>query len=147
MVQRTGQCSTQSRGMVRRGLPAGARKHDARGANGFMARAALIPPQSSLTLLNMTPMAGSENQKGTSAMAKTNAAAATPTFMVSAKVSDKGAVSIYGLGQRFPVTLYRDQLEAILSRADSLRKFMTDNAGKLAGSRPQGQGPAGATAL
>ena len=46
------------------------------------------------------------------------------------KVSDKGAVSLYGLG-RFPVTLYVEQWQTILEMAGDIRTFLTANAGKL----------------
>jgi hypothetical protein len=49
---------------------------------------------------------------------------------ISFKVSEKGAVSVYGLG-RFPVTLYKEQWEKLLDRGDEIRKFMADNASKL----------------
>jgi hypothetical protein len=49
---------------------------------------------------------------------------------VSMKVSEKGGVSIYGLG-RFPVTLYKEQWEKLLDMADDIRAFMLENAGKL----------------
>jgi hypothetical protein len=49
---------------------------------------------------------------------------------VSMKVSDKGGVSVYGLG-RFPVTLYLEQWEALLSRADEIRAFLEENRDKL----------------
>ena len=50
---------------------------------------------------------------------------------ISFKVSPKGAISIYGL-QRFPITLYREQWESVLSNADALRKFIADNSHLLA---------------
>lgn len=46
------------------------------------------------------------------------------------KVSDKGALSLYGLG-RFPVTLYVEQWETILGMADQIRAFMTENGSRL----------------
>jgi hypothetical protein len=49
---------------------------------------------------------------------------------VSMKVSEKGGVSIYGLG-RFPVTLYKEQWEKLLEMADDIRAFMLENASKL----------------
>jgi len=49
---------------------------------------------------------------------------------ISFKVSEKGAVSVYGLG-RFPVTLYKEQWEKLLDRNDDIRTFMADNASKL----------------
>ena len=45
---------------------------------------------------------------------------------MSLKVSEKGALSVYGLG-RFPVTLYREQWEKLLAMADQIRQFMQDN--------------------
>lgn len=47
------------------------------------------------------------------------------------KVSEKGAVSLYGTG-RFPVTLYGTQWERLLNEADAIRAFLTANADKLA---------------
>ena len=45
---------------------------------------------------------------------------------MSLKVSEKGALSVYGLG-RFPVTLYREQWEKLLGMADQIRQFIQDN--------------------
>jgi hypothetical protein len=49
---------------------------------------------------------------------------------VSMKVSEKGGVSIYGLG-RFPVTLYKEQWEKLLDMSDDIRAFIQENASKL----------------
>ena len=49
---------------------------------------------------------------------------------ISFKMSEKGAVSVYGLG-RFPVTLYKEQWDKLLDRGDEIRTFMADNASKL----------------
>ncbi len=49
---------------------------------------------------------------------------------ISLKVSEKGAVSVYGLG-RFPVTLYMEQWLKLLDLADDLRAFIRENEGKL----------------
>ncbi len=46
------------------------------------------------------------------------------------RVSDKGGVSVYGLG-RFPVTLYYEQWVRLLDSADRLRTFLEQNKGKL----------------
>ncbi len=46
---------------------------------------------------------------------------------LSLKVSDKGAVSVYGLG-RFPVTLYQEQWGKVLDMSDSIRAFIVENA-------------------
>ena len=45
---------------------------------------------------------------------------------MSLKVSEKGALSVYGLG-RFPVTLYREQWEKLLAMTDQIRQFIQDN--------------------
>ena len=42
------------------------------------------------------------------------------------KVSEKGALSIYGLG-KFPFTFYREQIEKILAMADEIRAFIVAN--------------------
>ena len=42
---------------------------------------------------------------------------------VSLKVSEKGGVSVYGLG-RFPVTLYKEQWTKLLDLADEIRAFI-----------------------
>ena len=48
----------------------------------------------------------------------------------SMKVSEKGAVSVYGFG-RFPVTLYSQQMTELLDMADDIRAFMVANAALL----------------
>ena len=49
---------------------------------------------------------------------------------VSLKVSEKGAVSVYGLG-RFPVTLYKEQWVKLLERDSEIRQFIVDNESSL----------------
>ncbi|MBK9519472.1 MAG: hypothetical protein IPO09_19470 [Anaeromyxobacter sp.] len=49
---------------------------------------------------------------------------------ISMKVSEKGAVSVYGLG-RFPVTLYQEQWLKLLELTDELRAFIRENEGRL----------------
>jgi hypothetical protein len=46
------------------------------------------------------------------------------------RVSEKGGVSVYGLG-RFPVTLYYEQWTRLLEAADKLREFLEENKSKL----------------
>ena len=48
----------------------------------------------------------------------------------SLKVSEKGGVSVYGLG-RFPVTLYKEQWLKLLAMADDIRRFIDENAARL----------------
>jgi hypothetical protein len=45
---------------------------------------------------------------------------------LSLRVSEKGALSVYGLG-RFPVTLYREQWEKLLGMTDDIRRFIEEN--------------------
>lgn len=49
---------------------------------------------------------------------------------ISLKVSQKGAVSLYGLG-RFPVTLYKEQWESVLGMADEIRRFIAEHDAEL----------------
>ncbi len=49
---------------------------------------------------------------------------------VSFKVSEKGAVSVYGLG-RFPVTLYQEQWQKLLALSDQIKAFIEENRAKL----------------
>lgn len=45
---------------------------------------------------------------------------------LSLKVSEKGALSVYGMG-RFPVTLYKEQWLKLLNFADEIKKFISEN--------------------
>jgi hypothetical protein len=49
---------------------------------------------------------------------------------LSLKVSEKGGVSVYGLG-RFPVTLYKEQWVKLLAFADEIKSFIKDNDQQL----------------
>ena len=49
---------------------------------------------------------------------------------VSLKVSEKGGLSVYGLG-RFPVTLYKEQWVKLLDIADDIRAFLKENDSRL----------------
>lgn len=48
----------------------------------------------------------------------------------SLKVSEKGALSVYGLG-RFPVTLYKEQWQKLLAMSDEIRAFLEENDEQL----------------
>jgi hypothetical protein len=52
------------------------------------------------------------------------------TRAVTLKVSEKGGVSVYGLG-RFPVTLYKEQWARVLDTAGEIRAFIKENDAKL----------------
>ncbi|HEY3065643.1 MAG TPA: hypothetical protein VGL09_07615 [Methylomirabilota bacterium] len=49
---------------------------------------------------------------------------------VSLKVSEKGGLSVYGLG-RFPVTLYKEQWAKLLAMADEIRAFIKEHDSEL----------------
>jgi len=49
---------------------------------------------------------------------------------VTMKVSEKGALSIYGMG-RFPVTLYKEQWLKLLEMSDDIRAFIVANERQL----------------
>lgn len=54
-----------------------------------------------------------------------------PAQRLTCKVSEKGALCVYGLG-RFPVTLYASQWERLFAHADAIQAFAKANASKLA---------------
>ena len=54
---------------------------------------------------------------------------------ISFKVSEKGAVSVYGLG-RFPVTLYKEQWTKLLAMADEIKAFLKAHDAELK-SKPE----------
>ena len=49
---------------------------------------------------------------------------------LSLKVSQKGALSVYGLG-RFPVTLYKEQWTRLLENMEDIRAFLDEHDGEL----------------
>ncbi len=50
--------------------------------------------------------------------------------VLSMKVSEKGALSVYGMG-RFPVTLYKEQWLKLLGISDEIKKFIDENDDRL----------------
>ena len=62
--------------------------------------------------------------------AENEALKAKTTRATSIRVSEKGGVSVYGLG-RFPVTLYKEQWLKLLGMADEIAAFIAENEGKL----------------
>jgi hypothetical protein len=68
--------------------------------------------------------------------AENEALKARTTRGVSIKVSEKGGVSIYGLG-RFPVTLYKEQWAKLLDMADDLRAFLKEHDAQLKTKEPR----------
>lgn len=54
----------------------------------------------------------------------------TSSGTLSMKVSEKGALSIYGMG-RFPITLYKEQWVKLLTITEDIKQFIKDNDSKL----------------
>lgn len=65
---------------------------------------------------------------------------------LSAKVSEKGAISVYGL-RRFPITFYKDEWEELFDHAQKIRAFIKANSKELKPKSDGTKGPSGATAL
>ncbi|PYN46459.1 MAG: hypothetical protein DMD95_06350 [Candidatus Rokuibacteriota bacterium] len=61
---------------------------------------------------------------------------ARTTRGVSIKVSEKGGVSVYGLG-RFPVTLYKEQWAKLLDIAADIRAFIKEHDTELKTKEPR----------
>ena len=55
---------------------------------------------------------------------------ARATRATSIRVSEKGGVSVYGLG-RFPVTLYKEQWLKLLAMADEIQRFIAEHESEL----------------
>ena len=49
---------------------------------------------------------------------------------ITMKVSEKGALSVYGMG-RFPVTLYKEQWLKLLGMSDDIQAFIAANERQL----------------
>ena len=83
-----------------------------------------------LTTLNATELMAEivRLRAANTEMAAKQAAKETIRF----KVSEKGAVSVYGLNSRFPVTLYSGQWNRLVAHIDDLKAFIAANGDKLA---------------
>jgi hypothetical protein len=57
---------------------------------------------------------------------------------ISMKVSEKGGLSVYGLG-RFPITLYPEQWTRLLGMADDIRTFIEENRERLKWKDKEGE--------
>ena len=68
--------------------------------------------------------------------AENEALKARTTRGVSLRVSEKGGLSVYGLG-RFPVTLYKEQWLKLLDMADDIRGFIREHEPLLKAKEPR----------
>ena len=62
--------------------------------------------------------------------AENEALKAKTKVSTSIRVSEKGGVSVYGLG-RFPVTLYKEQWLKLLTMAEEIKRFIAENDSRL----------------
>ena len=84
----------------------------------------------------MTPATPEELQAEVERLRAENAALKTrPSRGVSLRVSEKGGVSVYGLG-RFPVTLYKEQWLKLLDTAEDIRSFIREHDAELKAKAP-----------
>ena len=83
--------------------------------------------------MTVLPNLAQENEALKAIVAEMQAklAQASAPKALTMKVSEKGALSIYGLG-RFPVTLYRGQIERLLAHAPAINAFIKANDTLLA---------------
>ena len=61
---------------------------------------------------------------------KAEAAARAANRALSCKVSDKGGLSVYGMG-RFPVTLYVEQWERLFKNSEMIKAFIKANSSQF----------------
>jgi hypothetical protein len=73
---------------------------------------------------------GNEESELARLRAENEALKAQQSRGLSLKVSEKGGVSVYGLG-RFPVTLYKEQWTKLLDMGEDIRRFIRENESKL----------------
>ena len=76
------------------------------------------------------PDAAQMRQMIAALMAENSALKTGKTTSLGIKVSEKGAVSVYGIG-RFPVTLYQEQWSKLLAKADEVKAFIEANKAVL----------------
>ena len=62
--------------------------------------------------------------------AENEALKSQPSREMRLKVSEKGAVSLYGI-RRFPITFYADEWERIFEMVEDVREFIRKNEGAL----------------
>jgi hypothetical protein len=75
-------------------------------------------------------MSGEDANDELARLRKENEALKNRGPAVRMKVSEKGAVSVYGMG-RFPVTLYKEQWLRLLDMSSEIRDFIAANESQL----------------
>lgn len=69
-------------------------------------------------------------EEGEKLMATFVPAGSAKSAGVSLKVSEKGAVSVYGM-RRFPITFYKSEWESLLGMGEQIREFIAEHDGEL----------------
>src|SRR5437763_16204729 len=107
-------------------------------ATAFIQTASILSPASRVVnFLQRTHMAEPTYEEMKARLAELEKQVATKrTGAMEFRVSEKGGVSVYGLG-RFPVTLYFEQWTRLLDQADNLRAFLEENKSKLKLKEPK----------
>lgn len=77
--------------------------------------------------MNLASLKGKSSEELLAVIA---AMAASTERKLSLKVTEKGGVSLYGLG-RFPVTLYASQWDKLTTNVDTIRAFIDTNRALL----------------
>jgi len=102
---------------------------DWRKRGNYMGRSCAVPNENVVS--KIVAMTEEELKAEVERLRAENEALKSPVRgQLSLKVSEKGAVSVYGLG-RFPVTLYKEQWAKLLSMADEIREFIKENEPSL----------------
>lgn len=78
-----------------------------------------------------TEMSESDMKAELDRLRKENASLKADAPVIRMKVSEKGALSLYGINARFPVTLYKGQWLTVLNMADDIKGFIKNNDRQL----------------
>src|SRR6478752_491777 len=96
-----------------------------------------VPPCLRCKIMERTHMAEPTYEEMKARLTELEKQVATKrTGSLEFRVSEKGGVSVYGLG-RFPVTLYFEQWTRLLDQTDNLRAFLEEHKSKLKLKEPK----------
>lgn len=94
-----------------------------------MVHSAVTKEMDTMAIINTTDLKGKSQAELLVIITAMQEAANKPKSL-SCKVTEKGGLSVYGLG-RFPVTLYRGQWERLLGEVDMIKAFIEANKALL----------------
>ena len=98
------------------------------GSNGDVARAVALLGANACTIAEFAEW---QTLRDDFIKSQASAAAQRNGGQLRLKVSEKGAVSLYGLNSKFPVTIYGAQWLRVLDFGPQIRKFIEENKSKL----------------